>query len=200
KDWDVKVISGDQDLLQLVSDHVTVDLTKKGVSDVVSYTPSSMEEEMELTPSQIIDLEALMGDSSENIPGVPGVGVKRAPNLLKEYQTLDNIYDSLDKITAKKLNENLTNHNADASLSYNLAPIKRDSPIEISLEDLKYSGYENDEVIELFQTLEFRSLIERMGGEQKVEEEVYVPFDIIEEVTKDILVSGSILNVEMIDE
>src|SRR5699024_7424547 len=81
-----------------------------------------------------------------------------------------------------------------------LATIKRDSPIEISLEDLNYSGYEDDEVIELFQTLEFRSLIERMGGEQKVEEEVNVPFDIIEEVTKDILVSGSILNVEMIDE
>src|SRR5699024_1373304 len=200
KDWDVKVISGDQDLLQLVSDHVTVDLTKKGVSDVVSYTPSSMKEEMELTPSQIIDLKALMGDSSDNIPGVPGVGVKRATNLLKEYQTLDNIYDNLDKITAKKLNENLTNHKDDAYLSYDLATIKRDSPIEISLEDLKYSGYENDEVIELFQTLEFRSLIERMGGEQKVEEEVNVPFDIIEEVTKDILVSGSILNVEMIDE
>src|SRR5699024_4535855 len=136
--------------------------------------------EMELTPSQIIDLKALMGDSSDNIPGVPGVGVKRATNLLKEYQTLDNIYDNLDKITAKKLNENLTNHKEDAYLSYDLATTKRDSPIEISLEDLNYSGYEDDEVIELFQKLEFRSLIERMGGEQKVEEEVNVPFDIIE--------------------
>src|SRR5699024_4109903 len=119
---------------------------------------------------------------------------------LKEYQTLDNIYDNLDKITAKKLNENLTNHKDDAYLSYDLATIKRHSPIEISLEDLKYSGYENDEVIELFQTAEFRSLIEGMGGEQKVEEEVNVPFDIIEEVTKDILVSGSSLDVEMTNE
>src|SRR5690625_2728367 len=114
KDWYVKVISCDQDLLQLVSDHVTVDLTKKGVSDVVSYTPSSMKEEMELTPSQIIDLKALMGDSSDNIPGVPGVGVKRATNLLKEYQTLDNIYDNLDKCTCKKLYDNLTNLSYDA--------------------------------------------------------------------------------------
>src|SRR5690625_5371267 len=80
-----------------------------------------------------------MGDSSDNIPCVPGVGVKRATNLLKEYQTLDNIYDNLDKITAKKLNENLTNHKDDAYLSYDLATIKRDSPIEISLEDLNYS-------------------------------------------------------------
>src|SRR5690625_7948085 len=124
-----------------------------------------------------------MGDSSDNIPGVPAVCVKRATNLLKEYQTLDNIYDNLEQITTKKLNENLTNHKDDAYLSYDLATIKRDSPIEISLEDLNYSGYEDDEVIELFQTLEFRSLIERMGGEQKVEEEVNVPFDIIEEVT-----------------
>src|SRR5690625_3694457 len=139
-----------------------------------------MKEEMELTPSQIIDLKALMGDSSDNIPGVPGVGVKRETNLLKEYQTLDNIYDNLDKITAKKLNENLTNHKDDAYLSYDLATIKRDSPIEISLEDLNYSGYEDDEVIELLQTLEFRSLIERMGVEQKAEEKVNVTFDIIE--------------------
>src|SRR5699024_12346975 len=93
---------------------------------------------------------------------------------------------------------NLTNHKDDAYLSYDLATIKRDSPIEISLEDLNYSGYEDDEVIELFQTLEFRSLIERMGGEQKVEEEVNVLFDIIEEVTKDILVSVLIFNVDII--
>src|SRR5690625_4062810 len=68
--WDVKVISGDQDLLQLVTDHVTVDLTKKGVSEVESYTPSTLKEKMELTPEQIIELKALMGDSSDNIPGV----------------------------------------------------------------------------------------------------------------------------------
>src|SRR5699024_1365275 len=144
----------DQEVLQLVSDHVTVELTKKGVSDVVSYTPSSIKEEMELTRSQIIDLKALRGDSADNIPGVPDAGVRTATKLVEEYQTLDNIYENLDKITAKKLNENLTNHKDDAYLSYDLATIKRDSPIEISLEDLKYSGYENDEVIELFQTLE----------------------------------------------
>src|SRR5699024_1468878 len=76
--WDVKVISGDQDLLQLVSDQVTVDLTKKGVSDVESYTPTDLKEKMELSPAQIIDLKALMGDSSDNIPGVPGIGIKTA--------------------------------------------------------------------------------------------------------------------------
>src|SRR5699024_11468114 len=113
----------------LVSDHVTVDLTKKGVSDVVSYTPSSMKEEMELTPSQIIDLKALMGDSSDNIPGVPGVGVKRATNLLKEYQTLDNIYDNLDKNTAKKLNEKLTNHKDRKSTRLNCSHVSNASEV-----------------------------------------------------------------------
>src|SRR5690625_1812107 len=74
--WEVKVISGDQDLLQLVSEHVTVDLTRKGISEVDSYTPEFMKEKMELSPDQIIDLKALMGDTSDNIPGVPGVGIK----------------------------------------------------------------------------------------------------------------------------
>src|SRR5690625_3709042 len=73
--WNVKVISGDQDLLQLVDDKVTVDVTKKGVSEVESYTPQTLEEKMEVKPEQIIDLKALMGDSSDNIPGVPGVGI-----------------------------------------------------------------------------------------------------------------------------
>lgn len=200
KDWEVKVISGDQDLLQLVSNHVTVDLTKKGVSEVVSYTPESLTEEMELTPEQIIDLKALMGDSSDNIPGVPGVGIKTAIKLLKDYGSLDKVYENLDKITAKKLNENLTKYKEDAYLSYQLATIKRDTPIEISLDDVSYAGYEDEDVIKLFQTLEFRSLIERMGGEQKVEEEINVPFEIIEDIKAEYLVSGSILNVEMLDE
>lgn len=199
-DWEVKVISGDQDLLQLVSKQVTVDLTKKGVSEVVSYTPDSIVKEMELTAEQIIDLKALMGDSSDNIPGVPGVGIKTATKLLKEYKTLDNIYENIDKITAKKLNENLRKYKEDAYLSYQLATIKRDTPIDISLEDISYSGYNNDDVIKLFQTLEFRSLIERMGGQQKVEKEVNVPFEIIEKIESDYLVNGSILNVEMIDD
>ena len=199
-DWEVKVISGDQDLLQLVSKQVTVDLTKKGVSEVVSYTPDSIVKEMELSAEQIIDLKALMGDSSDNIPGVPGVGIKTATKLLKEYKTLDNIYENIDNITAKKLNENLRKYKEDAYLSYQLATIKRDTPIDISLEDVSYSGYNNDDVIKLFQTLEFRSLIERMGGEQKVEKEVNVPFEIIEKIESDYLVNGSILNVEMIDD
>lgn len=129
--WEVKVISGDQDLLQLVSEHVTVDVTKKGVSEVESFTPKSMVEKMELSPDQIIDLKALMGDSSDNIPGVPGVGIKTATRLLKQYETLDNIYENIDKITAKKLKENLVTYKEDAFMSRDLATINQDSPITI---------------------------------------------------------------------
>ena len=82
-------------------------MTKKGVSEVESYTPESLVEKMELTPEQIIDLKALMGDSSDNIPGVPGVGIKTATKLLKQYETLENIYENIEEISGKKLKENL---------------------------------------------------------------------------------------------
>src|SRR5690625_5489349 len=137
---DVKGIYSNQDLLQLVTYHVNVDLTKKGVSDVESYTPTSLQKKIELSPEQIIDLKALMGDSSDNIPGVPGVGIKTATKLLKEYKTLDNVYDNLEKISGKKLKENLATYKEDAFLSRDLATINQTSPIEITLNDLQYEG------------------------------------------------------------
>src|SRR5690625_3572921 len=114
QDFEVSVISGDQDLLQLVSKQVTVNITKKGVSEMENYTPEILMEKMELTPKQIIELKALMGDSSDNIPGVPGVGIKTATKLLKQYETVAKLYENLDEITAKKLKENLTTYKEDA--------------------------------------------------------------------------------------
>src|SRR5699024_7762741 len=92
KNWDVKIISGDQDLLQLVTDHVTVDLTRKGISEVNCYTPTTLLEEMELEPKQTIELNALMGYNSDNISGVPVVEIKTSTNLLKQFKTVDNLY------------------------------------------------------------------------------------------------------------
>lgn len=193
--WDVKVISGDQDLLQLVTDQVTVDLTKKGVSEVASYTPESLQSEMELRPDQIIELKALMGDSSDNIPGVPGVGIKTATKLLKEYGSVDEIYNNLDKITAKKLNENLTTHKDSAYLSKELVTINQASPIQINLKDTKYEGYAEEAVLKLFQKLEFRSLLERFGASEEKEEKE-VQYQVIEHITADILMSESTLVIE----
>lgn len=164
-DWDVKVISGDQDMLQLVSDTVTVDLTRRGITEVDSYTPKFMKEKMEITPEQIIDLKALMGDNSDNIPGVPGVGIKTATKLLKEYTTLENVYKNINKLGGKKLKENLNTYKDDAFTSKELVTIKRDIPIEVSLDNLLYNGYEPKKVKDIFQDLGFQSLLKRIGME-----------------------------------
>lgn len=204
KNWEVKVISGDQDLLQLVTDHVTVDLTKKGVSDVESYTPSHLKEKMELTPDQIIDLKALMGDSSDNIPGVPGVGVKTATKLLKEYGTVANVYENLDKISGKKLKENLTTYKEDAFMSRDLATINQTSPIEIALNDLSYEGYEYSDIHELFSELEFRQLLDRIhseiGGEKPEEEFAAFEYELPDTITEDVLTDTAALQLEMVSE
>lgn len=120
ENWNVKVISGDRDLLQLISKNVTVDVTKKGVSEVESYTPESLLEKMEITPEQVIELKALMGDNSDNIPGVPGVGVKTATKLIKQYGTLQDVYANIDEVSGKKLKENLANHEEEARMSREL--------------------------------------------------------------------------------
>lgn len=105
--YEVKVISGDKDLTQLSSDAVTVSITRKGITDIEEYTPAHIEEKYGITADRIIDMKGLMGDSSDNIPGVPGVGEKTALKLLKEFGTLEELLDSVDKVSGKKLKEKL---------------------------------------------------------------------------------------------
>ena len=200
--WDIKVISGDQDLLQLVSETVTVDLTKKGISEVDSYTPDFMKEKMGLAPDQIIDLKALMGDSSDNIPGVPGVGIKTATKLLKEYETIDHVYEHLDELGGKKLKENLHTYKEDAFMSKELVTIKCDSPIEISLSDLEYKGYDETKVYDLFKDLGFQSLLARTGIEGDDSEEALkeIDFTIVEDITTDMFTGNEAIFVEMLGE
>lgn len=200
KKWDVKVISGDQDLLQLVSNKVTVDLTKRGISEVDSYTPDFMKEKMEISPDQVIDLKALMGDSSDNIPGVPGVGIKTATKLLKEYKTLDAIYDNIDKLGGKKLKENLVTYKEDAYTSKDLVTIKRDTPIDLSLNNLTYKGYEQSKVAAIFNDLEFRSLLNRIGVEDNStpEEMQEIEYSIVDEIKEPMFTGKEALVVEMI--
>lgn len=203
KGFEVKVISGDQDMLQLVSDHVTVDLTKKGVSEVASYTKEALLDEMELTPEQIIELKALMGDKSDNIPGVPGVGVKTATKLLKEYNTLENVYEHIDDISGKKLKENLITYKEDAFMSKQLATINVDSPIDVSLEELQYEGYKTNELYEIFMDLGFRTLLERIGGEPSEDEEIVddnFSFEVISTVEDATLTGNDTIVVEMMTE
>lgn len=201
KDWDVTVITGDKDMLQLVSDKTTVRLTRRGISDVENYTPDYVLEKMEITPDQVIDLKALMGDNSDNIPGVPGVGEKTATKLLKQFSTLENIYENLDQVSGKKLKEKLEVNQEAAFKSKQLVTIKRDTPLEISLEDVPFKAYDTGKVRSIFKELEFKSLLERMGedGVDSADEELpEIDFTVIEKIEEDMFTGQDALVLEMI--
>lgn len=205
KGWDVRVISGDKDLLQLVSDNVTVNLTKKGLSEVDAYTPAFMEEKMELRPNQIIDMKALMGDSSDNIPGVPGIGQKTAVKLLKEHETLDNLYENLDSVSGKKLKEKLETHKQEAYMSKELVTIDCHSPLEVELEDSRFHGYAPQEVGSVFKDLGFQSLLARLEGDEDEEkasgqELPEIDITILENVDDSLFTGKESMVVEMLEE
>lgn len=160
------IITGDRDLTQLATDDVTIYYTKKGVTDVDHYTPEFIAEKYNgLSPKQIIDMKGLMGDSSDNIPGVAGVGEKTAIKLLNQFSTVENVYEHIDEVSGKKLKEKLENSKDDALMSKTLATINCDSPIEVSLEDTKLPDQsDTDDKIELFKKLEFNQLLDQMDA------------------------------------
>ncbi|NHM76130.1 DNA polymerase I [Staphylococcus sp. 11007852] len=155
------IITGDRDLTQLATDNVTIYYTKKGVTDVDHYTPAFIAEQYGgLVPDQIRDLKGLMGDTSDNIPGVAGVGEKTALKLLHQFKTVEGVYDNIEQVSGKKLKEKLANSQADALMSKQLATINCDSPISVTIEDTKRpTTIDETEKIELFKTLEFRQLL-----------------------------------------
>nr|WP_154275998.1 DNA polymerase I [Staphylococcus aureus] len=179
------IITGDRDLTQLATDNVTIYYTKKGVTDVDHYTPDFIAEKYNgLTPNQIIDMKGLMGDTSDNIPGVAGVGEKTAIKLLNQFDTVEGVYEHLDEISGKKLKEKLQNSKEDALMSKELATINVDSPIEVKLEDtLMTHQDEQQEKIELFKKLEFKQLLadidQSASGEDVIEKtfEIETSFD-----------------------
>lgn len=204
--WETKVFTGDKDMLQLVSEHVHVALTRKGISEVEYYDLDKLEEKYQLKPYQIIDLKGLMGDTSDNIPGVPGVGEKTALKLLHQFETVENVYEHLDEVSGKKLKENLTNHKDDAFLSKTLATIERAAPIDLQLEETQYGGYETEKVVPFFKELAFESLLSRVGADSLDEpadvDEIHV--QVIKEADQGLwqqaLISPSALHVEITEE
>ena len=200
--FEVKIISGDKDLTQLASDRVTVDITKKGITDVDSYTPEFIQEKYGITPERIIDMKGLMGDNSDNIPGVPGVGEKTALKLLHEFNTLEELLDSIDKVGGKKLKEKLEEHKEQAIMSKKLATIHRDAPIEIGVSDLEYNGYDGDQVIKLFRELGFNSLLDKVEGSEQKEDKPLeeISFKIVDEITEEMLTDEASLIIEVLDE
>ena len=179
-DFETIIITGDRDLTQLATDNVTIYYTKKGVTDVDHYTPEFIAEKYQgLVPKQIIDMKGLMGDTSDNIPGVAGVGEKTAIKLLNQFESVEGVYEHIEEVTAKKLKEKLINSKADALMSKDLATINVHSPIEVSLEDTKLTLQDDTtEKIELFKKLEFKQLLADIDTSSTNEEVIDKTFEI----------------------
>ena len=158
----VKIITGDRDLLQLVDERVIVNLPGRSMSDARDYYPADVVKKLGVRPDQVVDMKALMGDSSDNIPGVYGVGEKTAQKLLAEYETLDGIYEHLDEIPGRFKNKLATNKEI-AYLSQELARIKCDLDISVDLEHARATKLDIAAVTELFRELEMHSLIKRLN-------------------------------------
>lgn len=164
---EVLVVTGDKDMLQVVSDRVKVALTRKGISEVEPYGPKEIEEKYGLKPEQIIDLKGLMGDPSDNIPGVPGVGEKTALKLLHQFGSVEEVLAHTDELKGK-MKENIVNHAEDARMSKKLATIFREVPIEKSWDEMTFTGITEETAVPMLRKLEFKSLLERLpfSGEQ----------------------------------
>lgn len=160
----VLVVTGDKDALQLISDNVHILLTRKGISEIEEYDAAKLKEAYGLEPSQIIDLKGLMGDASDNIPGVPGVGEKTALELLHQFGTVENVLQNVSEIKKNKVRENISANSSQALISKKLATIVRDVPMDFNLEDFSLKEADREKLYNLFSELEFKVLIEKMLG------------------------------------
>lgn len=161
----VSIITGDRDLLQLATKNILIRIpkTKKGGTEVENYYEDDVIEKYQVTPLEFIDVKALMGDASDNIPGVASVGEKTATSLIKEYHSVENLYNNIENITKKKLKENLENNKDTAFLSKALATINIESPVELELSDTVFGDIYTDEAYNLMKKLEFKSIISRFS-------------------------------------
>ena len=158
---DTMIVSGDLDGLQLVNDHVRLLTTRMGVASTVIYDEAKVMDRYGLRPDQMLDYKALKGDTSDNIPGVPGVGEKTAISLLQQFVTLDGIYDHLHEVKVK-LRERLAEHRESAFMSREVGRIITDLPVELNLDEARTGRYDRRAVAQRFRELEFRSLIDRL--------------------------------------
>lgn len=160
---EVSLVSGDRDLLQIATDHIKVRIpkTKGGRTEIEDYYAADVEAKYQVNPIQFIDLKALMGDTADNIPGVPKVGEKTATELMVEFGSLDNLYQHIQEVKKNAVRESLKNHEDLARLSKTLATIRVDSPLEFSFEEAKVGDFYTEEAYVVFKKLEFKNLLSR---------------------------------------
>ncbi|WP_165314822.1 DNA polymerase I [Weissella sagaensis] len=162
----VTIVTGDRDMTQLVSDDVTVWVTKKGISEIDHYTPALVAETYDgLQPKHIVEIKGLQGDTSDNYPGVAGIGPKTALKLIKQYNSIPEMYEHIDEMKTSKQKEKLINGKEDALMSRDLARIRTDAPVTISLEDLAYKGPDYENIIPFYQHLDFKAQLVKLANQ-----------------------------------
>jgi len=183
---EVFIVTGDRDALQLATDNVKIVINKKGMSEKEIYDRNRIIEDYGVTPTEFIDVKGLMGDASDNIPGVPGVGEKTAYKLIKEYKSIENLLMNIEKVSGKKLVENLITYSEQAIFSKKLATIITSVPMEIDLDSIKSKeNYDVRAVKDLFYKLQFKSLIGKIPNEQDSPEEIFTAdFTVIDKLSE----------------
>ncbi|HFI0056472.1 TPA: DNA polymerase I [Streptococcus suis] len=197
--FDVTIVSGDKDLIQLTDENTVVEISKKGVAEFEEFTPAYLMEKMGITPAQFIDLKALMGDKSDNIPGVTKIGEKTGLKLLIEHGSLEGIYENIDSMKASKMKENLINDKDQAFLSKTLATIDTNAPIEIGLDDIAYTGSNIEELAQFYDDMGFKQLRAQLGVTE-TQEEVVLDFQTVTDVTADMLKKDQFFYFEILGE
>ncbi|WP_200804831.1 DNA polymerase I [Anaerosalibacter sp. Marseille-P3206] len=165
-DLDVILVSGDKDYLQLVSEKSKVLLTRKGITELEEYDLDAMSNKYGITPEQFIDLKGLMGDNSDNIPGVPGIGEKTGLKLLKQFNSMENIYEHIEEVRGNKTRESLIEHKQQAFMSRKLAEIVTNVPIDLDIEKMELVEPDWEKLKIIYEKLEFKSLIEKIPNDK----------------------------------
>lgn len=182
---DVSLVSGDRDLLQIATDRIRIRIpkTKGGRTEIENYYAADVEAKYQVNPVQFIDLKALMGDTADNIPGVPKVGEKTATDLMVQFGSMDGIYEHIDEVTKKSVKESLIQNKDLAYLSRELATIKLDSPLTYTLEEARVGNFFNEASYILFKKLEFKNLLNKF--EKGVSnEEISASFHLVENLAE----------------
>ena len=160
--FDVTIVTGDKDLTQLATEKTTVMVTKSGVMNLEAYTPEHMKEVNGVTPTEFIDMKALMGDNSDNYPGVTKVGPKKASQLVQEYGSVENLYDHIDEMKQSKLKENLLNDKDKALLGKKLATIDCQTPVTIGIDDIKRKDVDYPKLRRFYEKMSFRKFLSEL--------------------------------------
>ena len=187
--YEVVVITGDRDYLQLVDENITVYLTKKGISDMVEYNLDSIKEEYGLTPAQLIDVKGLEGDKSDNIPGVDGIGPKKAIGFIQQYGSIEGLYEHIDEISGKKTKQTLIDSEAIAYMSKKIGTIVKNAPVDIELDDLKLTEPDYPALKEKFSKYNFNKFLEIIEGDV-ADTDIDMDFDFVEANSYDDLINS----------